>query len=329
MKANQFGNASAHPLTRALTAAARLIAVVAVAAVLSSCKRAEEAGTLTPVKIGYGMTSDTLAVHVAKQEGIFERHGIDATVMPVAGGSSLNAGLVAGSLQMIMSNPAALLNAVNGGLDLVVVAGGPRMDAASDPIALLMRSDVAYAAPADLRGKKIAVPSFDSGMYFVLQKWLRMKGVEAREIEFVESGMAQMGSLLRSKKVDAVIAAEPFLTQIVSDGFGRLTAQYYTEVVPEQPTLFWAATGEWARRNPAAVQALQASMHEAAQFIAAHPEQAAALEKSVFKTHRAKLPNTNTSVTAADLEIYYRIGKELGLYHRQIDVATLIVPGAG
>lgn len=281
---------------------------------------------LTEIKVGYGLTSDVLSVLVADREGIFAKHGIKATVSPVAGGSSLNAGLFSGSMQMIMSNPAALLNAVNGGLDFVVIAGGPRMTRSTDPIGLVLRSDLNYTAPTDLIGKKIAVTSFDSGMFFLLEKWLRQTGVDQKRVEFVEASMAQMGDLLKSKQVDGATVAEPFLSKVEADGVGKLVERYYTEIVPNQPTLFWIAKESWAKNNAATIAAIRSSLKDSETFILANPERARAIEKEVFKTNRKELPTADSTVTVADIDVYYQIGKELGVYQKDIDVTKLIFP---
>lgn len=305
----------------------RALAALACGLALTACTRSAEPAAGGPVKvtIGYGLTSDTLAAHVARKEGIFARNGIDATLLPVGANSS--AGLFSGSLQMVMSNPAALLTAVNGGLDFVVVASGPRTTTANDPIGLIVRPDVAYARPQDLEGKRMAVPSFDSGMYFLLKKWLSDRHVDASRIQFVESSMSQMGALLSSRRVEAVVTVEPFRSKIERDGFGRVVVKYYTQVIPDQPTLFWVSTRTWADKNPATVAAIQKSLREAADFIAAHPEQARALELEIFKTNRATLPNNDTRLTAADLETYYRVGQSLGVYAKPIDTSRLIAAG--
>jgi NitT/TauT family transport system substrate-binding protein len=278
----------------------------------------------TKIAIGYGFTSDTLSAFMAKEAGIFEKHGLDATLTPVNGASNLMAGLFAGSMQFIMSNQTQLLTGVNGGLDLMEVAGGARTTVANDPIGLVMRPGVKYSEPADLVGKKIAVAGFDSGTYMLLRAWLVMKHVDAKQVDFVEGGMPNMGDLLKSEKVDGVTTVEPFLSKMVNDGVGRLVAKYYTEVLPDQPAIFWVSTRQYVAAHPDVVKAFRESLKEGAVYIHAHPDEARAVEKKVFGSNKPNLPNSNDTVSPADLEAYLKIGTDLGLYDKPIDVSKLI-----
>jgi NitT/TauT family transport system substrate-binding protein len=223
-----------------------------------------------------------------------------------------------------MSNQAQLLTGVNGGLDLMVAAGGARTTPANDPLGLVMRSDVAYAQPSDLIGKRIAAAGFDSGTYMMLRAWLMLKHVDAKQIHFVEASVPAMGDMLKSKTVDGVTGIEPFLSKMIADGSGKLVAKFLTEVIPDQPAIFWVTTRQYIEQHPDVVKAFRASLKDGAVYIHDHPDEARALEKKTFGSNKAELPNSNDTVTPADLEAYYKIGKELGLYDKPIDFQKLI-----
>jgi NitT/TauT family transport system substrate-binding protein len=297
-----------------------VFAVMAIAMLHMSGARAET----TKITIGYGFSSDTLAAHMAKVAGIYEKHGLDATLTPINGASVLMAGLFAGNLQFIMSNQAQLLTGVNGGLDLIVVAGGAITNRQNDPIALVMRTGVPYAKPADLIGKKIGTGGFDSGTYMLLRAWLDMKGVDYRKIDLVEAPVPNMGDLLRAGQVDGVTGIDPFLTKMVADGVGRVVEKYYTEVIPVQPSIFWVSSRQYVTQHPDIVKAFRASLIEGGKYMLAHPDESRSEERTLFKSNKPALPNVSDTVTPADLEAYYQIGKKLGMYDKPIDVSKLI-----
>jgi NitT/TauT family transport system substrate-binding protein len=297
-----------------------MFAVMAIAMLHVSGARAEA----TKITIGYGFSSDTLAAHMAKVAGIYEKHGLDATITPINGASTLMAGLFAGNLQFIMSNQAQLLTGVNGGLDLIVVAGGAITNRQNDPIALVMRTDVPYAKPADLIGKKIGAAGFDSGTYMLLRAWLDMKGVDYQKIDLVEAPVPNMGDLLRAGQVDGVTAIDPFLTKMVTDGIGRVVEKYYTDVIPVQPSIFWVSSRQYVTDHAEIVKAFRASLIEGGKYMLAHPDESRAEERTLFKSNKPALPNVSDTVTPADLEAYYQIGKKLGMYDKPIDVSKLI-----
>jgi NitT/TauT family transport system substrate-binding protein len=301
----------------------RFVTAVLAAAAFAGLAIPANAGT--PIAVGRGNTSDTLPVLVAASEGIFAKNGLDVTVTAVPSPSGLLAGLFSGQFQFIMSNQVQMLTGVNGGMDLVVAAGGPRTNKENDPIALMVRSDVDYKGPEDLIGKKVAVAGLDSGTYFVLRKWLATKGVDYQKIDFVEGAMPKLGDMLKSKQVEFAAGVEPFVGLIVKDGIGRVAAKYYTEVIADQPAIFWAATREWATAHQDVIDAFRKSIQEAKAFIAANPDKAREVEKATFGANKPNLPNPDDSITPADLEVYYQIGKEIGVYDKPIDTSTLIL----
>jgi len=95
-------------------------------------------------------------------------------------------------------------------------------------------------------------------------------------------------------------------------------------VVSDQPAIFWASSRQYIEQHPDVVKAFRASLKEAAVYIPAHVDEARALEKKTFGSNKANLPNTSDVVTPEDLEAYYKIGKDLGLYDKPIDMAKLI-----
>jgi NitT/TauT family transport system substrate-binding protein len=302
-----------------------LLVVLSAVALIINVPAAPANADPTKLTIGHGFTSDVVSIYVAKNEGMFAKHGIDATLTPIANPQNLLTGLFAGNLQIIMSNTVQFLTAINGGLDFVVIAGGNRMNPSNDPIGLVLRPDAKYASPADLKGLTIAVPGFNSGTFMLLKEWLATKHVPADQINFVESSMPSEGDLIKGHKVDGVLTAEPFRTQIVGSGTGKLVAKFYTEVIPDQPATFWVATRAWAQANPQLVAAFRASLADASAWIPTHLDETKTIEQQAFGTSEGQMPMFNPTVTSKDLAAIYTIGKQLGMFTKPIDVNTLIV----
>jgi NitT/TauT family transport system substrate-binding protein len=280
-----------------------------------------------PVKltITHGISSQALAAYIAQQEGIFQKHDIDASLTPVGVPQNMLAGLFAGSAQIIMTNASQMLTAVNGGLDFVVIAGGSRANPSNDPAGLMLRNDIRYTTPSDLKGLTIGVPGFNSSSLMVFKQWLVDKRVEEQQINFVEALSPQMSVLLKGKQLDGVLAVEPYVSAIVKDGTGKLAARYFSEVIPNRTSELWVSTRAWANRNPGLITAFRQSLDEAAKFIAANPGKARLLEEKVFGTAEKDLPTFDLKVVPQDLAAIYQIGKRLGVYDKDIDVTKLVV----
>ena len=79
---------------------------------------------LEPMTIGYYGSDATLATFIAKEEGFFEKHGIDATVNQMSGASTAAPlGFVGGSVQVTSTSFPTVVLAAEQGLDVKILAG--------------------------------------------------------------------------------------------------------------------------------------------------------------------------------------------------------------
>src|SRR5215475_13905382 len=184
------------------------------------------------VAIGYPTATDFLAVFVAKEKGYFDKHNIDATPTRIPLINSIPPALVAGSIQIGMTTVPVLLQAVDGGLDLKLVAGVAHHTKASPFISLLARKDIKIEKPADLVGKKVGVPGINSVIDVTLRKWLMNNKVALNRVTIIEAPLPQLPDLLKVGTVDLVAIVEPFRTRILGAEVGTLAAEYFGEVDP-------------------------------------------------------------------------------------------------
>ena len=73
---------------------------------------------------GYTAVTDFASVFVAAEEGYFKKRGLDVELKFIPLNSTIPAALQSDSLQIGGPTPSVFLQAVDGGLDLVLVAGG-------------------------------------------------------------------------------------------------------------------------------------------------------------------------------------------------------------
>ena len=117
--------------------------------------------------------------------------------------SNIPPALVAGSLQIGMSTATVLLQAVDGGIDLNVVAGATRMLKDNPTISLVVRKETQIKAATDVKGKKIGVPGVDSVADVMFRKWLKNNGVRSQRRHLHRDALpADEPGLLRASTVD-------------------------------------------------------------------------------------------------------------------------------
>jgi NitT/TauT family transport system substrate-binding protein len=299
-----------------------LIAVASAAIVLAIS--GPLANAQTQVNVGYTAAGDFLPVFVAKEKGFFDKRGLDVTLTRVALASTVPTALMANSVQVGTGTGPGLLQAAEGGLDLVVVSGAARQKRDNPTVSILARKEAKISSPADFKGKKVGVPGLNSVIDVVFRKWLKDKGVAVESVSLIEAPFPQMNDLLRGGTLDAVAVLEPFRGKILAEGNGVKVADYFSDVKDGMIFGFWIATRAWAEANPAAVKAFREASNEAIAYIKANPDDAKTIEAKYLGVKFPGFSSFDVEIKPADLQAYAAIGKELGLLRKDVDAAHLI-----
>ena len=277
------------------------------------------------IAVGYVTASDFVPLLVAKEKGFFEKRGLDVEPKRIPIITNIPPALVSGDLQMGSSTMPLLLQANDGGLDMRLVAGAARHLKETSKIALMVRSTLKLEKPEDLKGKKIGVAGFISTMDVFIRYWLKLKGVDPKDVTFVEAAFPQMPDLLKGGTVDAVTITEPMRSIAQNSGAGYVFADYVAEYFPDLLMVGYIATGDWAMKNPAAVKAFREAMDESIAFIAANKDETKAIEQKVLGFTSNAPTAFKTAVKPDDLDVYIAVGKELGLYRSALDPKKMIM----
>jgi NitT/TauT family transport system substrate-binding protein len=282
--------------------------------------------TFAPIKVGLGPAVDFLPAFVARDQGIFAKHGLDVTLQIVPTPSVVPPMLVSDSVQIAYATAPNLLLADEGGLDLVAIAGGARLVKTNAKISFVTRTGVTVAKAEDLKGRKVGVPGFNSIIDMFLRKWLMTHNVPVAQVSIVETPMLQMGDLLKSGQIDAATPIEPIRGRIVASGAAARSVDFFSEVNPDVLGSFWMSTRDWATKHKAEVDAFRASLLDGIAFINAHPDEAHASEqKGMGSVDPTAMATFATTLDAKDFEFVAKLGLELGVMKQPVDASKLIV----
>ncbi|MFO1293139.1 MAG: ABC transporter substrate-binding protein [Rubrivivax sp.] len=285
----------------------------------------------TKIVFGYTAVTDFATVFVAKEEGYFDKRGLDVEPKFIPLNSTIPAAVQADSLQIGGPTPSVFLQAVDGGLDHVIVAGGGVTSKTITGFGLVARAGSGIRRPADCVGRKIGVPGLGAFLHVTFRAWLKQNGVDYRKVNFVEAAFPQHGDLLRGGSLDAVVSADPFMSRIVDSGAGYV-ASYYSTFLPEgEPTIVYAARRDWVARNAAAAKAFREAVVEAAAFVA-RPANDARLRQHIGKYIKlppevlAKIQISPPGPIVSDKQLAYWVGlmKDQEMLKGEPKVATLI-----
>src|ERR1700733_12573142 len=106
--------------------------------------------------------------------------------------------LTGGSVDIGGVTPPALLQAVDNGLDIKIVAGADQTAAGYHLAGIIVRADSDIKTPADLKGKTVGLSGINDLLYILMVKWLGDHGIAKSDVHFVEIPMLQLGDVLKS-----------------------------------------------------------------------------------------------------------------------------------
>ena len=233
---------------------------------------------LEPMTVGYYGSDATLATFIAKDEGFFEKHGIDATVKQMSGVSTAAPlALVAGSVEVTAASfPTAVL-AAEQGLDVKILAGTTVSAPGFHISALVVRPELDIKTAKDVEGHSVGVPGINNFIHVLMVKWLGDNGADPSKVHFIEVGMPQMADLLRSGQIDAATPVEPVTTRLLGGGAGKLVS-YYTDGLPVGTSAYVLMIGGgYATAHPAIVAAFRAALDDGLAWYQAHPDEVDAI----------------------------------------------------
>ena len=286
----------------------------------------------TKIVFLYTAVPSYIGTFVAKDEGLFEKHGLEVELTMAANGSIIPAAMLAGSAQVGTPTPTVLLQANDGGLDLVYFAGCDVYPIQSKT-GILARAGGNLQGPKDLGGRKIGVPGLNGVVDLLTRKWIQASGGDARRATYVELQFPAMGDALKGGLVDAIALLDPFYSRIADSKIGYSIGNYATVVPAGTMPAAYAATREWVQKNPELVRAYRAALDDAVAFIN-NPANLGRVKASMARHTRLPpqvadtlpIPNNLTNrPTAESFRFWVELMREQGMIRGNPDPTRLIV----
>lgn len=250
------------------------ISVALVAVVLAACGEPTPAPSVT-LRIGVFQTQDVLPYFVMQEQGFDKKYGLNFTESPFAGGAAIIDALAAGTLDMSpVVGIVPLLAAAERGLipdKFVPVAANNFADREHRGAGVLVAHTV--QGWKDLEGKKIGSNARNSMTGAAMKARLEQEGV--RTYSFVEIPFSNLGLAVAGGNLAAASMNEPYLTQSLLRGDGKLL-DWVVGGPPLERTAFTSivVSADFRRRNPEGVKAFLRAHLAAVRWINDHPDQA-------------------------------------------------------
>ena len=250
------------------------ISVAVLVVALAGCDRQSPAPSVT-LRIGVYPTQDFLPYFVMQEQGFDKKNGLKFEESPVPGGAAAIDAMAAGGIDMCPGvGIVPLLVAAERGLipdKVVAVAANDFADPEHRGGAVIVARSV--NSWKDLEGKKIGANARNSIGGAAIEARLKQEGVRASsfvEIPFSNQGLAVAGGNLAAASMN-----EPYLTQSLLRGDGKLL-DWVIGGPPLERTEFSTIvfSAEFRRRNPEGVKAFLRAHLAAVRWINDHREEA-------------------------------------------------------
>jgi NitT/TauT family transport system substrate-binding protein len=302
--------------------ATQCIALLAALALPVSARGAEKLTLL------YSPTTGLMPSYIAKDEGIFARHGLDVDLVLLTNQGAAISTLVGGSAQVTTPSALAVIQASDAGIDVVFIAS-TSMSPSTSRSGIFVKNDSGLHTPQDLIGKHVGVPSLNTLIHVVARRWLELNGVDYNKVDFVEIGFQQMYDALNAGIVDAVSAIDPYYGKL--EQIGYVVGSPDDDLPKNTLTSVYAASRDWADRNQAAVAAFRQSLGDAIDFIAKNETAArAALVKYTKQPPEViattPMPELRVAIHPEQVQFFIDIARHQGLIKSDPDAAKMIAP---
>lgn len=226
---------------------------------------------MTNIVVGSLPVLDTAGLQVAIKEGFFTQAGLNVTVQSVAQSTVAIPDLLHGSIDVIGGgNYVSFLEAqAHGTFPVEFLA--PAVNCTTDNYGVVAMPSSGIAKASDLAGKTVAVNLTKNIQTLTTDAVLSADGVSAGSVKYVQIPFPDMVAALKSGKVDAVSAVEPFLSAALAAG-GKLVTSTCTGPTANFPLSGYITTQTWAAAHPAAAKAFQTALEKGNTYANAHPD---------------------------------------------------------
>lgn len=171
------------------------------------------------LNLGYSSISGSQAIlRVAKDAGIFQKNGLDVSLVLIAGGSGIIQALVSGDLPVAVVSGEPAIQARLQGADTVILGGLVNI------IDFSIITAPEIKRPQDLKGRKLAVSRFGSSTDFVVRYALEKWGlIPDRDVAILQIGSQPARiAALKSGAVHGTIVGPPADVASRKAGFNEL-----------------------------------------------------------------------------------------------------------
>jgi NitT/TauT family transport system substrate-binding protein len=282
------------------------------------------------IRLGVLPFSESLAAIVADKQGFFKEEGLEVETSKFESGAIAVPVLQSGRMDIVLSNTVATFQAIEQGLDAVVLAPGAvvRASPPDTTTALIVRKG-SIKSMKDLEGKRIAVNVINSSAWLHMVAALEKHGVDRAKVRFTEVPFPQMNDPLLNGQLDAVGQVEPFRSALMATGNAEIVSWTYVETAPNSDITQYVALTPWVEKNRATAAKFVRALTKGAQFTASNEAAARDVNQQFTNLNPALkdkvlLPRLGTGINLREMNHTMEMMQKYGLLKAPVDLSKRV-----
>ena len=303
---------------------------------LAGCGGEDRSTTPPPsLRVAVLPVADVAPVYLGIDRGFFkaERLRVDADLL--RSGAEVTAAVVSGDLKIGFSSLPPLLLAHSRRLPVKIVSQGvqaaPSVDRAWDR--LLVARDSGIRRASDLEGRTIAVNAPGNMNELCVRAVLTRRGVDVSRVRFRGVPFPEMPAALRTGRVDAISAVEPFVSAARGEG-ARGLLSYFAGLRERMTVATYVATSSYIETNADTVRRFARAMNRSLRYAQTHPEEVRRIVPTYTRipaavARRMELPYWSTDLNRPSIALVASLARRFGTLRGPVDLRALVWDGAG
>jgi NitT/TauT family transport system substrate-binding protein len=247
-------------MKKCLSVALVLLGGVGLAGVAPASPAAAETVKIAAnIWVGYG------PLWLARDLGLFKKHGVDVEIETVESVKDKYSGLVSNKYGVV---------AGSGGTSVIYMTKPHQFqyfvatDDSNGGDGVVSINEI--ASLSDLKGKTIALQQGSIAEFYLISL-LKQAGLKESDVKLQDMNADDAGKAFLAKKVDAAVTWEPWLSKSKASDFGHLLID--SSATPGLLSDVLISTSDYAEKHPNELKAVVAGWNEAVAYLAEHQQE--------------------------------------------------------
>ncbi|MDR3291149.1 MAG: ABC transporter substrate-binding protein [Methanobrevibacter sp.] len=223
------------------------------------------------VNMGYLPTDHDSALFIGQAKKWYEDNNITLNLFEFNNGGSLMVAIASGHIDIGYVGITPAIASIYKGIPVKIVSS-----VQNEGSGIVAGKDSNITSINDLGGKTIATPGTASIQNVLLTYALKKNGVSKDNVSVIDSLIPSMVNALRTKKLDAIVPYEPYVTIPIEDGSGVEIASS-NDILPNHPCCVIVAREDFIKTKKSTLKTILDIHENATKFILENTDVAAGL----------------------------------------------------